>query len=264
MYRKNSLGIALILLFWSSCSYDHLNVVSPQCAATTIVIDATVVDASVCGASDGSITFTANGGLRKYTFSVNGGTYLADTVYKNLKAGSYTIQAKDANGCTASKIASVNNGLSTLKITATSTANSGCPTANGTIVISATGGTAPLQYQLNSGALQSSNTFSGLAAGTYSIGVVDATSCTASGSETVASAGPSFATDISPIIKSYCATSGCHNGSRSPNLSSYSNISANASSIVGAINSNMPPGQRLTSTQIAKITCWVNNGAPNN
>jgi hypothetical protein len=26
----------------------------------------------------------------------------------------------------------------------------------------------------------------------------------------------------------------------------------------------MPPGQRLTSTQIAKITCWVNNGAPNN
>jgi hypothetical protein len=264
MNKKNSLSIPFLILLWSSCTYDHLNVPSSKCANTTVALSVTITDASTCGASDGSIVFSASGGVREYTYSINGGSYLSDTVYSNLKAGNYTIIAKDANGCSGTKIASVNNGQSTLTASAAATANTGCPNANGTITITASGGTAPIQYKLNSGSYQTTNTFSGLTAGTYSITVTDAGGCTASTSTAVASGGPSFSLQISPIIASYCATSGCHNGSRNPNLTTYAAISANGSSIVSAINRNMPPGQLLTSTQIAQITCWVKDGTPNN
>lgn len=264
MGKKISSCIPVLILLLNACTYDHLNVTSSQCASTAIALSITVTDASTCGSSDGKIVFTASGGLRAYTYSVNGGSYLSDTVYSNLKAGNYTIIAKDANGCSGTQIASVNSGQSTLSATATGTTNTGCPTANGTITVTASGGTAPLQYKINSGSYQSSNAFNTLSAGTYSITVADAAGCTASTSATVASGGPSFSSEISPIISAYCATSGCHNGSRNPNLTTYASISANGSSIVSAINRNMPPSQQLTSTQIAQITCWVKDGAPNN
>jgi len=56
-----------------------------------------------------------------------------------------------------------------------------CPGAqNGTITVNATGGQEPYQYSLNSGAYQSSNTFTGLGAGTYTVSVKDANNKTAS------------------------------------------------------------------------------------
>jgi gliding motility-associated-like protein len=52
---------------------------------------------------------------------------------------------------------------------------------NGTITVSASGGTGPYQYSINGGTTyQSSNTFTGLAGGTYSIVVKDANNCVSS------------------------------------------------------------------------------------
>jgi gliding motility-associated-like protein len=52
-------------------------------------------------------------------------------------------------------------------------------TPNGTITVTATGGTPPYQYSINGGTnYQPSNTFTGLAGGTYSIVVKDANNCT--------------------------------------------------------------------------------------
>ncbi|MFM7727583.1 MAG: SprB repeat-containing protein, partial [Flavobacteriales bacterium] len=57
---------------------------------------------------------------------------------------------------------------------------------NGQITVTATGGTGSLQYSLNGGAFQSSNVFSGLAAGTYAVSVKDANNCTfAAGNVTI-------------------------------------------------------------------------------
>jgi len=80
---------------------------------------------------------------------------------------------KDYNGCVVSQTASVNNAESTLTLNVSATTDSGCPTANGALTVSVTGGTEPYQYKINSDAYQSSNTFTGLAAGTYSISVID-------------------------------------------------------------------------------------------
>jgi hypothetical protein len=56
---------------------------------------------------------------------------------------------------------------------------------NGSIVVMASGGSLPYQYSLNGGPLQSGNVFSGLAAGNYSIRVVDVNGCNASFSVTI-------------------------------------------------------------------------------
>jgi len=266
---NRSRWIIILIALWSSCTYNHFDEVSNLCAGSTLSLTLSVVNASVCGASDGQIIASANGGTKDYSFSINGGDFNADTIYNNLKADSYSVIVKDAKGCATTQIASVNNKTSSLQFSTTTTANSGCPIPNGTLTITAVGGQGAIQYQINKGALQTSNQFTGLAAGSYSITVEDQSNCIVSGTATITTSSSlsnnaSFKNDISPIIANYCATSGCHNGSRSPNLSSYTGISNNASSIVNAINRNMPPGGRLTAQQTALITCWVNAGAPNN
>ena len=264
-------AIFVAMLIASSCAYDNTAVTSSKCANSdlTLTITATT-NASTCEAADGSIIVSASGGVvDSYIFNINGGTFQSANLFSNLAAGSYSVSVKDSIGCVVTQLASINNAQSSLKISIATTANSGCPSDNGTLTITATGGTEPYQYRINTGSYQASNTFTSLAAATYSVTAIDATTCPTSGTATVARNGPGFSADIQPIISTKCAISGCHNGSRSPNLSTYSGISANASHIKSEVSSKaMPPSNSaagsLTQTQINLITCWVNDGALNN
>jgi hypothetical protein len=264
MKRVRIPNLFIFLLVVCSCTYEHVESLSNKCLNSDLALSLTSTNATSCGASDGSITAVAQGGSKRYTFSLNEGTYQSNGIFSNLLGASYTVSVKDGLGCTTSQIIVVKNDGTPLEIATTTTVDSGCPLGNGTITINVTGATDPVQYKINSNAFQSGNTFTSLKGGTYAVTVVDATNCQTSASVTVARNGPSFSASISAIIANNCATSRCHDGSRSPNLTSYSNIKASASSIVSAINSNMPPGGGLTSTQINEITCWVNDGAPNN
>lgn len=83
-----------------------------------------------------------------------------------------------------------------------------------------------------------------------------------------------FAATIKPVLDARCATAGCHAGAATTgiDLSTHSGAAAVASSgqLLDAINQNgqaaaMPQGQpKLDDCTIAKITKWVNDGAPNN
>ena len=87
----------------------------------------------------------------------------------------------DTNGCSApygSPIVIANPPL--LTVSATGSAQVSCNNGtDGTITITATGGTGAYTFTLNGTTTQSSNVFSGLGAGTYSINVVDANGCSA-------------------------------------------------------------------------------------
>jgi hypothetical protein len=247
-----------------SCTYEHLEkAANSSCTNTTLALTYSFTQPSTCSSTDGSLTLRASGGLSKYSFKLNNGSFSVDTLYSNLSQGNYNVTVKDSAGCTLSKIISLNSKSTDIQVSVVTTTDSNCSN-NGSITVNVTGGKKPFMYSINSGAAQASNVFKGLAAATYSINVTDSTNCQASSSAIVASAGPSFTNDIQPIISSNCATVGCHDGSRSPNLSAYSGISSNGSSVVGAINNNMPPGGRLTAQQISLITCWVKSGTPNN
>lgn len=73
-----------------------------------------------------------------------------------------------------------------------------------------------------------------------------------------------FAVSVKPIIDANCI--GCHgSGGNSPNLTSYSLISASANSVKDAVASRrMPQNGSLTQEEIDAIVCWVEGGALDN
>jgi hypothetical protein len=77
-----------------------------------------------------------------------------------------------------------------------------------------------------------------------------------------------FAADVSPIIQSSCAISGCHaaGSTNGPGaLTNYTEISAAASNIRSAVSTGrMPQSGSLSSAQKSSIICWIDNGALNN
>lgn len=83
------------------------------------------------------------------------------------------------------------------------------------------------------------------------------------------STAKSYATDVNPIIQSYCAiNSGCHasGSSQGPGaLTTYSQVYNARTSIRTAVaNGSMPQNSSLSSTQKNAILCWIDSGAANN
>lgn len=76
-----------------------------------------------------------------------------------------------------------------------------------------------------------------------------------------------FSTQIMPVVQNQCL--GCHDvGGSAPTITNHSQISANASSIIGAIHGTlqlMPQGgPALPDSVIHDFDCWVNQGKQNN
>lgn len=219
-------------------------------------------EATNCTANDGSISVTPSGGEGPFQYQLDNGAFVDSGTFEDLAEGNYTITAKDANGCEAVTQVSVENAVS-LEVALT-TQTAGCGTSNGSITVSVDGGNEPYQYKIGNGAFGNSNIFNGLAVGNHNITVMDASGCNESISGKILS-GIKFSSSISAIIANNCATSGCHNGSQSPDLSSFNGIQANAAAIKTATaNGNMPKNGSLSQAQKDAIACWVNDGAPNN
>ena len=81
-------------------------------------------------------------------------------------------------------------------------------------------------------------------------------------------AAKTFSGDVSSIISSSCATSGCHaagSGNGPGALTNYSEIFNSRSSIRRQVgNGSMPQNSSLTNSQKDAIMCWIDSGAPNN
>ncbi|MGI9191242.1 MAG: beta-propeller fold lactonase family protein, partial [Chitinophagaceae bacterium] len=138
---------------------------------TAISLSATANNAT-CNGGNGSITFSANGGTGSITYNVNGAT---QTSPFTAVAGTYTIEATDANNCTSSTVVTINEP-SAISISLT-TNNALCNAANGSLVFSASGGTGSFTYKVN-GATQTSPFAA--SAGTYTIVATDVNNCSSS------------------------------------------------------------------------------------
>lgn len=162
------------------------------CAGITISVTGTTVNPTTTITTNGSISATASGSSG-FTFSLNGGAFQASGNFANLGVGSYTVVAKDVNGCTGSTgftLTAPNPcaGI-TINVTAT-TINPTTPSAtNGSISASATGSTG-FTFNINGGTFQATGNFPNLGQGTYIIVAKDLNGCTGSASFTLTAPNP--------------------------------------------------------------------------
>lgn len=174
----------------NGCTTTKLVTVSNIAGPSTLT--ATVVS-TTCGNSNGKITAASSGGTAPITYSKDGVTFQASTVFNGLSAGNYTITVKDNNGCTKTLNVTVPN-LPGPGVTATATPSSSCTLNDGTITATATGGTLPITYSKDGSVFQTSNIFTALSPGTYTITAKDVNGCTGTTTITVGSAaiGPTL------------------------------------------------------------------------
>ncbi|MBI3509535.1 MAG: gliding motility-associated C-terminal domain-containing protein [Bacteroidetes bacterium] len=177
-----------------------------------IVPNPFVANASCTGICDGSISLAPTGGTGAYTYLWSPGGQITSNI-SALCVGNYSCVITDANGCTDTS-ASVVNPWNTLTAAITSS-NPGCNTScNGTATVNITSGTAPFTFQWSDPIAQTTQTATGLCAGTYSVIVNDAGGC--SNTLTVTLVAPSAIT-INPSITP--TTCGQCNGSVTLNAS---------------------------------------------
>ena len=178
-------------------SVKNITITQPVAGALNVTATATTIS---CYAQISTITVDATGGTAPYT-----GTGLF-TGY----AGTYTYTVTDANGATASTTITITQPSAiSVSINAPSIPRIGGTT---TVTANTTGGTAPYSYKLNAGAFQSSNTFTNVSAGSYTITVKDANGCSVANNFTLSDPGSSNFR-ISLVSKSNATCRGSATGS---------------------------------------------------
>jgi len=158
------------------------------CTNTTTIsiVDLSGLTASItaqtnvsCNAgADGSVTVTASGSTSPYTYSFNGGAFQSSGTFGSLAQGSYTVTAQDANGCTITvPVTIIQPAVLTASISAQT--NVSCFGGNnGSVTVSASGGTTAYSYSIDGGAFGGTATFGSLTAGAHTVTVRDANNCT--------------------------------------------------------------------------------------
>ena len=138
------------------------------------------VNISCNGVNDGTISIAPTGGVNPYTYVWSNGASVADLT--GLFAGTYTVTVTDDNGDTESTTVTLtepNQLILTNSIT-----NVLCNGAStGAIDLTVSGGTTNYSYAWSNGAITEDLT--GKIAGTYTVTVTDANSCTATTSATI-------------------------------------------------------------------------------
>lgn len=133
---------------------------------------------SCFGMEDAELTVFATGGTGELTYSLNGGTPQLSNIFNDLAPGSYSIEIVDEMGCWITTETTIIENPELLEASASADNQVSCYNYNdATLTVTATGGTGELFYSLNGGAYQTSNIFSNLTAGTYSVMVMDEMEC---------------------------------------------------------------------------------------
>ncbi len=159
---------------------SKFNLIIAEPAAISIDSEAST-DITCNGANDGTVTVTASGGTGALIYTLNPGAISNGTgSFTNLPANTYTVSVTDANGC--GPVASSNLIIAepaAISIDSEASTDITCNGANdGTVTVTASGGTSALIYTLNPGAISNgTGTFINLSANNYTVSVTDVNGC---------------------------------------------------------------------------------------
>ncbi len=172
------------------------------------IFDSIVVSRPICGMDNGEIEIFASKGSTPYEYSVdNGVTYGSVNLFNNLAPGTYDILLRDADSCVISSVETLVDIQGPQLTFFQGITPSYCGQSIGQIIISANGGTPPLQYSIDAGGtLQLSDSFPNLAGGIYDLLVTDDNGCTATKQVTILDLdGPEL--DVASSVSPACGQS---------------------------------------------------------
>jgi len=151
---------------WSRAGF--VKVGAPNCS---LVMSATQ-SAPSCGKTNSISITNTTGGTGPYTYALDGGPFgaLAGGGFSGLSPGVHTVTVRDAAGVEQSYDYTFPNDC----VLTTTQTPSQCGGSSGTMTVTAASGIPPLTYSIDGTNFQGSPTFSGLAAGTYTVMVRDA------------------------------------------------------------------------------------------
>jgi large repetitive protein len=154
---------------------------------------------TTCGANNGSATVSAGGGTAPYSYSIDGGAGQTGTTFNGLAAGPHTIVVTDSHGCTQTITVTITSTNAPVASVISQNNVSCFGGVNGSVIIGISGGTAPFSYTIG-GPSQPSNTFTNIAAGTYTATVTDANGCSATVNFTITSPPQlTYTTAVTPV-----------------------------------------------------------------
>ncbi|QHT71624.1 T9SS type B sorting domain-containing protein [Rhodocytophaga rosea] len=171
-----------------------VNAIAPSLSVTT-----SSQPAKCYGGSEGNASVSVIGGVAPYTYAWSNGATTAAVA--GLKAGEYSVTVTDKAGIKVSKTVSITQPTA---ISINKTVSNQTDNIEGSISVTVSGGTAPYKYKWSTGATTAS--ISGLVAGTYTITITDANTCSVSQTITLTK-------EISPLSVSVSAKSVICNGS---------------------------------------------------
>jgi SprB repeat/Secretion system C-terminal sorting domain len=165
-------------------SADDTVIIGCQSYILHLVVSNITVNVSsgsiLCNGGTTSAIINASGGTAPYRYSINGRRQQPNNTFNNIKAGNYIIVVTDLSGCTGSFQFTITQPPK-LKLIVVSKIKPTCiGGSNGSLQVSASGGTTPYQFSINGGPYTSNSTFTNLAAGIYNIGVKDTNACATS------------------------------------------------------------------------------------
>ena len=163
----------------TNCEATATAIVNEPASPLTISIATSPI---TCIAS-GSVVISTSGGWGGYLYTLTLpdlsvlSTQSSNTFTNLTQAGNYTISVEDANGCIVTDTFSLT--IPNPPVANISTTSDICYDTddNATIQVDVISGEAPFEFSINGGPFQSSNVFSNLIPGTYTITVRDAFGC---------------------------------------------------------------------------------------
>lgn len=245
---------------------------------------ATSTTPATCGANNGTATATPTG-APPYTYTWSTTPAQTDSIATGLAPGSYTVTVNDANSCPATASVTISASASP-QISNIAVVNAKCTDDNGSLTVNVTNGSTPYTYSWSTTPVQTGQTASNLPAGSYTVTVSDANSCTTTSSATVVfQPGPSITdqdithstcgsangtitiytnSGTAPLTTTW-STTPPQSGNTASNLlpGSYTVTVSDANSCTATatytINDN--PGPQITSPIIVDALCGANNGS---
>jgi gliding motility-associated-like protein len=129
-----------------------------------------------CGEGQSFINIIPSGGSGTgQQYQLNAGEPQNTSVFEGLDPGDYTVVASDSDNCTAEAQVNIPEAIALQVTLATLQA---CGAGQSAFTATASGGTAPLSYQLNEDPPKPFGRYEGLSAGVYRLQAIDANGCT--------------------------------------------------------------------------------------